>query len=248
MNWKPAILRVWKRREAKLAFFGLLVVVIVQWSFLRSAPEGKVTLEFVGLERAGTNCIQGTIVTFRLRNQSGSAITYVGYSDAVPACAIKPMQKDDHEVSGGNLTNVPNPTSGSGDIYVLKQGEETLVRGEVFVAEQSWRMTLHFWEGAQSSWDRWVPDRIQSKLLGNKPLWEVGMVQSEPVHVLIPPYRNDPERMGWTEYITYPAKTNLNGRVTGKFTRPMFALPKGFEIGEKIDVKQLREKLDNPGN
>lgn len=231
----------------KLALLGLGLVAITQWSFMRSNPEGKVTLEFVGLERRGTNNVQGTIVAFRLRNKSGTAISYGGISETVPVtCAIEPMLKDDHDVFGGNLSNVP--VTGSFSVYVLEPGEEKIVCGEVFVAEQSWRMTLHFWEGNPDSWwDKWVPYRFRKKLWGNVPPLEIGMVQSEPVHVLIPPFRNDPEHAGSAEYITYPAKTNLHGRVTGKFTRPMFALPKGFEIGEKIDVKQLREKTDNPG-
>lgn len=93
MNWKPAILRLWKRRDAKLACLGLLLVAIMQWSFLRMNPEGTVTLEFVEIVTRGRGSEEGTLAKFRLRNESGVDIRYNGLKAQEPDCEIRPVSQ-----------------------------------------------------------------------------------------------------------------------------------------------------------
>jgi hypothetical protein len=215
VNWKSAILRLWKRREVKLLIGGTVLAVSAVCFLHRSDPHSKVTLEFVGYERRGTNQVEGTILAFRLKNHSIKDITYLGvHTESTPICEVEPMDGNDrqHQVIGGIMKPlqrgagiIPTPYS------VLRSGEERTVYCQVYLAEQSWLMKMSYWEGTQTNRvASWLPSGIQSQFVRSIHNLPKKTLASKPVHRIIP-------FLGRHSYGNYMYQTNGNGRVIAKW-------------------------------
>ncbi len=152
VNWKPAILRLWKRREAKLALLGLVVVAITQWAYTQLNSEG-ITLEFVEVITNGRGMEAGTLVKFRLRNKSGGEITYFGKNAQEPRGKVESLRKRGLAESG---------YSSGWDKFTVQDGEEVVMYARVWTANGPWRMKLGY---QMADRERWF-ERIQQQFLG----------------------------------------------------------------------------------
>ncbi len=163
MNWKPAILLFWKRREVKLAFLGLLLVAIMQWSFLRMNLEGTVTLEFVEMVTRGRGTEEGTLAKFRLRNESGGEIRYYGEKPQEPYCRIQPLAEGTY-AEGGEVFR-PDPSEmyyhGVWPTFAVPAGEEATVYALVWRANGPWRMEMKY-NVDRRGWMKYIPPRFQN--------------------------------------------------------------------------------------
>jgi len=215
MRWQSSK-TIWRRREVWLLLVGLALVAGTQWCCEWLNREGGVTLEFVGFERRGTNKVEGTIVSFRLRNRSGESIGYYEYSDSLPMCQVLPMIPDEHRVYGSNFkVYAATPAF---HLVTLGDGEERIVHAEIEIAEQSWKYQLAYWElGVSNRWTRLLPGFAREKL--NKDFYTQPMqeVSSEPVHRLIPKLQSRYDQIPGASYVFNSVQTNKDGRVTGKF-------------------------------
>jgi len=164
LNWKPAILRLWKRREAKLVLLGLVLVAITQWLFVQLNPEGTVTLEFVEIVTQGRGMEAGTLAKFRLRNESGGDISYFGMKEQEPDCEIRPSVKGTQAEgrpayqSPDLFTNVMHVWS---KMPVLAAGEEVMVYARVWKADGPWRMVMDYNLDGRDWWIKYIPSGFQ---------------------------------------------------------------------------------------
>ncbi|MCD6050605.1 MAG: hypothetical protein K0Q55_2008 [Verrucomicrobia bacterium] len=188
MNGKPAILRLWKRREAKLALLGLVLVAFTQWSFVRMNMEGTVTLEFVEIITRGRGTEEGTLAKFRLRNESGGEIRYYGFKAQEPDCEIRP-------VSGGTraqgrpayespylLTDHPYSWS---KMPVLPAGDEVIVYVRVWNANGPWQMVMDYDLDGSDWWMNNVPPWLHKWFPLQPALGRRMQVASDPVDITV---------------------------------------------------------------
>lgn len=220
MGWRSNISRWLQSREVRLLFIGILLVASTYWFFERMNSRGAVMLEFVGYERRGTNSVDGTIMAFRLINESGGPITYSGFSEVAPFCDVKPMVADEFNVLGGALTpsHMINVTYFMPPQYfVLCNGEERIVYAKILYTEQSWMMKMHYWEGSPSGdWVKKLPTFAQGIFTRDVPSLPNSSVLSEPVHCVVPWVRSSYFDFSNMHYFMTENRTNRNGRVTAK--------------------------------
>ncbi len=213
-----------RRRKGWWLAAGLLLVFFTLRFFWSWYHVGPVKLEFVGFERRPMDHeggVQGTSVTFRLSNHSGRDITYRGLAEANPVCGAKPLVPDDHKVEGGTLFYAPG---GNTNLWwpwpkycVLKSGEERIVYADISQAEQSWVLEMKHWEGRDiDSMPRFIPTLLL-QLGGYRDLKNLPgtSLQSEPVHRVIPSWRNYINSSDQWYFMT-EHRTNQYGRVTAK--------------------------------
>lgn len=169
MNWKPAILRLWKRRETKLVLFGLVLMAMVQWVFIRLNPEG-VTLEFVEIVTNGRGMETGTLAKFRLRNKLGQEITYYGQSAHEPNCKIVTYRKND-TADGGSVFAYPYVLVRTNSVnhwsqFAVQDGEEVIVYARVGHAKGPWQLSMdyHYSEDDRDWRHKYVPERFHTWL------------------------------------------------------------------------------------
>ncbi|MCD6050604.1 MAG: hypothetical protein K0Q55_2007 [Verrucomicrobia bacterium] len=220
MSRVQAIKAFFRRREIGLVLGGLLLVGITYKYYYGLNRLGKVSLEFVGYEARRTNVVDGSIMAFRLINQSGGDISYMGFSDVAPYCDVNGVLKDgEYSVLGGPLTDprLRNVTYvWPRQYYVVKNGEERIVYAEVHQAEQSWVMSMKYWEGREIHPPGWLPSVLREWLQRDISQFSENTVLSEPVHRLIPPFRSSYVDLSDLHYFITNRQTNSSGRVTGK--------------------------------
>jgi hypothetical protein len=191
VNWKPAILRLWKRREAKLAFLGLGLVAITQWSFLRMNLEGTVTLEFVEIVTNGRGMEEGTLAKFRLRNESGEEISYYGIKAQEPYCEVRPAGENTR-AEGRPVYESPYLDMGRQDggwfpdeRPVLPANEEVIVYVRVWHANGPWRMVMDYTLDGGNQWREYVPVRFHHWLPSQSTMRRGMQVASDPVAIKV---------------------------------------------------------------
>lgn len=139
VNWKPAILRLWKRREAKLALLGLVLVAITQWSLVRMNPAGTVTLEYLG-HRSTAN--GDHVVLLRLTNTGDSPVSYYAYLDG-KFPVIKFNDSNPYPTFVCGLGPLP-------EFEVLSLGESQIVKRFVDDLYGPWNAELSYYQGDQT--------------------------------------------------------------------------------------------------
>lgn len=214
MNWKPAILRLWKRRDVKLALLGLLLLAFTQWSFMRLNPAGEVTLEFVEMVTNGRGMEAGTLAKFRLRNESGGDISYFGMGEHEPDCEIQPVIARTR-AEGRPAYESPYIIIGEMHMWskmpVLPAGEEVMVYARIWHADGPWRMMMDYNVDGRDWWIRFIPVQFHKWFPPQSVLGREMQIASGPVDIKVRGL-NLNQRLTLSHYRLYTNNWSSNGR------------------------------------
>ncbi len=140
VNWKPAILRLWKQRDVKLLLVvALLSVLVMAWKLQPSPENTQVALEYLG-----QRVVEGgeTEVLFRLTNDGDLPVSYLTYYDRGPMVdffsANGVMQKS------GRLAGTPA-------YAILRPGEAMDFSLTPALIYGPWYAEITYWQGDRSS-------------------------------------------------------------------------------------------------
>jgi len=140
VNWKPAILRLWKRREVKLLLMVVLLVLVVAWNRL-PAPENN---RQVALEYLGQRSVEGgeTELLFRLKNDGDSPVSYLTYYDRGPVVDF---------LNANGVTQESGRLAGTPAYALLRSGEAIDFTLKPALIYGPWYGEITYWQGDRSS-------------------------------------------------------------------------------------------------
>lgn len=230
MNWKPAILRVWKRMEAKAILIGFISVVCALWLSKQFNRDHIVTLEFVRMV-TGSSIERGALAEFRLRNDTLGEITYYGDKAEEPLCDVHdvPFVAGQETSEGGIASHIPHPAAsyyfGPGKPFVVGPGEESTLYARVLRANGPWQLVMDYHEDSTGWWARFVPKYFHGWLIPQRTLGPAIKLKSEVLDIKVrgldlgQRYTLMQHRMSTTRdgRPMFEVVTNLNGSFNLKF-------------------------------